>query len=130
LELSKADLNLYFEIKDEINSLGFDTSEFGHNAIIINGLPSELSKNDGADVILQIIEDFRRTLQALKISKTEALRQATARHAAIKAGVSLTHLEMKTLVQDLMQCKQQTHTSSGLTIIVKLTKSSLERFFQ
>ena len=130
LELSKLDLNLYFEMQDEINTLGFDTSEFGKNAIIINGLPSELSKTDGAEVIIQILEDFKTNFQELKIGKKEALRQATAKNAAIKAGKALTQVEMKTLITDLMNCKQSATNESGNTIIVKLTKTSLERFFQ
>ena len=124
------DLNLYFEMQDEINTLGFDTSEFGKNAIIINGLPSELSKTDGAEVIIQILEDFKTNFQELKIGKKEALRQATAKNAAIKAGKALTQVEMKTLITDLMNCKQSATNESGNTIIVKLTKTSLERFFQ
>jgi DNA mismatch repair protein MutL len=130
LELSKLDLNLYFEMQDDINTLGFDTSEFGKNTIIINGLPGELSKTDGAEVIIQILEDFKTNFQELKINKKEALRQAAAKNAAIKAGKVLTQIEMKTLIADLMQCKQSATNESGNSIIVKLTKTSLERFFQ
>ena len=130
LELSKLDLNLYFEMQDEINTLGFDTSEFGKNAIIINGLPSELSKTDGAEVIIQILEDFKTNFQELKIGKKEALRQATAKNAAIKAGKVLSQTEMQALITDLLHCEQYTVNASGKQIAVKLTKSSLERFFQ
>jgi DNA mismatch repair protein MutL len=129
LELSKLDINLYFEMQQDINALGFDTSEFGKNAIIINGLPSELSKTDGAEVIVQILDDFKINFQDLKIEKKAALKHATAKNAAIKAGKVLSQIEMETLVTDLMQCKQQASNVSGHTIIVKLTKTSLERFF-
>jgi DNA mismatch repair protein MutL len=129
IEMSKADLSLYFEMKDEINSLGFDTSEFGKDAIIINGLPSELSKADGADIVVQILDDFKTNFQDLKIAKKDALRQATAKNAAIKAGKALSEAEMSNLVSDLLHCKQYTTNNAGKAIIVKLTKSSLERFF-
>lgn len=130
IELSAADLNLYFEMKSEINNLGFDSSEFGKDAIIINGLPSELSKTDGAEVFVQILEEFKENYQSLKISKTEALKRATARYAAIKAGQSLSHQEMTELIENLLQCEQYTHNAAGNTIIVKLGAQSLERFFQ
>ena len=129
IEMSKADLSLYYEMKDEINSLGFDTSEFGKDAIIINGLPSELSKADGADIVVQILDDFKTNFQDLKIAKKDALRQATAKNAAIKAGKALSEAEMSNLVSDLLQCKLYTTNNTGKAIIVKLTKSSLERFF-
>jgi len=130
IEMSKADLSLYLEMKEEINALGFDTSEFGKDAIIINGLPSELSKADGADVVVQILDDFKTNFQDLKIVKKDALRQAAAKNAAIKAGKTLSDAEMSSLLGDLLQCKQYTSNSAGKAIIVKLTKSSLERFFQ
>ena len=130
VELSKADLTLYLEMKDEINALGFDTSEFGKDAIIINGLPSELSKADGADVIVKILDDFKTNYQDIKLDKRDALKQAAAKNAAIKAGKVLGKEEMIQLLSDLLHCKQYTTNQAGKAIIVKLTNSSLERFFQ
>jgi DNA mismatch repair protein MutL len=130
IELSAADFNLYLEMQNEINALGFDTSEFGKNTIIINGLPSELSKDDGANVLTQILDDYKTNFQKLSLSKRDALRQATAKNSAIKAGKVLGKSEMQKIVSDLLHCKQQSHTASGKPIIVKLTKSNLERFFQ
>ncbi|MDB4173590.1 DNA mismatch repair endonuclease MutL [Bacteroidia bacterium] len=130
VELSKADLTLYLEMKDEINALGFDTSEFGKDAIIINGLPSELSKADGADVIVKILDDFKTNYQDIKLDKRDALKQAAAKNAAIKAGKVLGKEEMIQLLSDLLNCKQYTTNQAGKAIIVKLTNSSLERFFQ
>ena len=130
IEMSKADLSLYFEMKDEINSLGFDTSEFGKDAIIINGLPSELGKADGADIVVQILDDFKTNFQDLKIAKKDALRKAAAKNAAIKAGKALSQDEMSNLMSDLLHCNQYINNNAGKAIIVKLTKSSLERFFQ
>jgi len=130
IELSKADYALYLDLQEHINALGFDTSEFGKNAIIINGLPSELSKADGAGVVMQILEDFKTNYQELKIEKKDALKQATAKNAAIKAGKALSVIEMKTLINDLLHCEQYTTDNSGKPIIVKLSKNSLERFFQ
>ena len=72
---------------------------------------------------------FNRSYRA-KIAKKDALRQATAKNAAIKAGKALSEAEMSNLVSDLLQCKQYTNNNAGKAIIVKLTKSSLERFFQ
>lgn len=130
IELSQSDFALYLEMQKDINALGFDISEFGQSTIIINGLPSELSKEDGASVILQIIEDFKTNFQDLKIAKKDALRQAAAKNAAIKTGKALNQTEMQVLLNDLLHCNQKTIDQSGKTIAVKLTKQSLERFFQ
>ena len=130
VELESSDYNLYLEMQEEINRLGFDTSEFGKNAVIINGLPSELSKSDGVEVFTRILEDFKENFQDLKVEKKEALKRAAAKHAAIKAGTPLNQEEMKELMQDLLSCNDYSVNASGQSIVVKLDKNSLERFFQ
>lgn len=129
IALSKADFSFYMEMKEDINSLGFDTSEFGKDTIIVNGLPSDLSKADGEGVVTQIIEDAKENYQSLQIEKQDALRRATAQNAAIKAGKRLGEEEMKTLLSELLRCSQYTVNTAGKPIVVKLTKASLERFF-
>lgn len=128
--LTAAQFALYLEMQSEINALGFDTSEFGKDTIILNGLPTELAKNDGADVIVQILDEFAETYQKAKLNKAETLKITAARNAAIKAGKALGQTEMVALITDLMHCQQYTTNVSGKQIVVKLTKSSLERFFQ
>jgi len=130
IKLNGADYSLFLEMKDEINALGFDCSEFGKETVIINGLPSELSKEDGANVLSQILEDFKQTFQKINLSRSDALKQVAAKNAAIKAGKILNLKEMKHLVADLLNCKQFNVNSEGKQIVVKLTKNSLERFFQ
>ena len=130
IKLNESDFSLYLEMQEEINALGFDISEFGPSTIIINGLPAELSKEDGAAIIEQIIEDFKTNMQGLKIAKTDALRQAAAKNAAIKTGKTLLQAEMQVLIHELMQCQQSATDFRGKSITVRLTKDSLERFFQ
>ncbi len=129
IALSKADFALYIEMQQEVNALGFDISEFGQETIIVNGLPSELSKEDGSSVIIQILDDFTTNYQSLKISKKDALRQAAAKNAAIKTGKVLTLTEMQLLIHELGNIKQSSTDFSGKPIVIKLTKQSLERFF-
>ncbi len=129
LELNPTDLVLVHELMDEINALGFDISDFGQNSIIINGLPTELSKEDGADVLYQIIDDYKENLQALKSDKKEALIRASAKNSAIKAGTALQEAQMRQLVSDLLHCKTNNSTPSGAPIIVKFDADALARFF-
>lgn len=130
VELSSGDAQLVMDLIEEISSLGFDISEFGKNTIIINGLPSELSKEDGGVVLEQIIEDYKINFQQLKSDKKEALVQAAAKNAAIKAGKKMGESEMRQLVSDLLHCKQNNVNMKGAPIVVKFNESSLERFFQ
>lgn len=130
LELSNADFQIFSDLREEINSLGFDVNEFGKNTIIVNGLPGELSKEDGADMIIEILDDFKINEQNPSISKKDALLFAAAKNAAIKAGTVLSVEEQKTLLTDLLACKNKTHDYNGNDIVVKLTKDTLERYFQ
>ncbi|MBR9859755.1 DNA mismatch repair endonuclease MutL [bacterium] len=130
LELSASDFQMYQDIEEEIRNLGFDVSVFGKQTVIINGLPGDLAKSDGADVLEQIFQDFKTDFQALKISKKEALIKATAKNTAIKAGKVLSETEMRKIVQDLSHCDQYNVNPKGAPIVIKLDEDSLERFFQ
>ena len=79
----------------------------------------------GANILIS-----SRNIDKLKIAKKDALRQAAAKNAAIKTGKALNKTEMQVLLNDLLHCNQKTIDQSGKTITVKLTKQSLERFFQ
>ena len=130
LELTKSDFILVHELMEQINQLGFDINDFGKDSIIINGLPAELSKEDGAEILMQIIEDFKEAAQELKSDKTEALLRATAKNSAIKAGLKLNDSQMRQLVSDLLHCKTNNRNPSGAAIIVKFDGSSLAGFFR
>ena len=130
IEFSSADYQLILELKDKISALGFDLDEFGKNTIIINGLPVELAKEDGAEVLQNIIDEFKVNDQELSLEKNTSLRMAAAKYAAIKAGKVLSVDEMQQLVADLLQCNEKYHDFNGKPIVVKLTKSTLERYFQ
>ena len=130
VELNASDFGIYQDLEEEIKNLGFDTSVFGKQTVIINGLPADLSKSDGADVLEQIIQDFKIDFQDLKMSKQTALYKATAKNSAIKAGKTLSEAEMRSLVQDLVRCEQYNVNPNGAPIVIKLNKDSLERFFQ
>lgn len=129
LELNNADFSLFQDLEEEIQQLGFDVGEFGGNTIIINGLPSDLSKEDGAQVLQDILEEFKQTYQKLRSDKKEALLQAAAKNSAIKAGKHLTMEEMKQLVSDLLHCEQNKINPKGASIVVKFDKQNLDRLF-
>lgn len=129
LELSPEDFIMVHELMDEINALGFELADFGHNSIIINALPAELAKEDGAEVLQQIIDDYKENLQAMKSDKKEALIRASAKNSAIKAGTVLQEAQMRQLVSDLLHCKTNNHTATGAPIVVKFDAAALGRFF-
>ncbi|MFY0645014.1 MAG: DNA mismatch repair endonuclease MutL [Bacteroidia bacterium] len=130
LELSNSDFLLVHEVMDQINQLGFDISDFGKDSIIINGLPAELSKEDGAGILRQIIDDFKENQLELKSDKKEALIRATAKNAAIKSGLKLNDSQMRQLVSDLLHCKTNNRNPSGAAIVVKFDGQSLAGFFR
>lgn len=130
IEFSSADYQLIIHLKDKIRALGFDIDEFGKNTIIVNGLPIELAKEDGAKILQHILDDFKVKDQELSLEKSITLRMAAAKYAAIKAGKVLSKEEMQKLVRDLLQCNEKYHDFNGKPIVVRLTKNTLERYFQ
>lgn len=42
LKLNSADFSLIHDIREELNAIGFEFSDFGDNSIVINGVPADL----------------------------------------------------------------------------------------
>ncbi len=59
-----------------------------------------------------LLEDFKNNLAVLKLDKRESIARSLARQTAIKAGQSLTVLEMQTLIDELFACEQP-YTAPG-----------------
>src|SRR5690606_6158091 len=46
IQLSPSDYSLVLDIKEELTNLGFLVTEFGNNAIVINGVPADVTINN------------------------------------------------------------------------------------
>jgi DNA mismatch repair protein MutL len=113
LELSAADAILLEDIIEDLALIGYEIEAFGQNSFIIQGIPADVEVGNEKNAIELLIEQFKHFSVELKFSKREKLIRCMSRQMAIKAGKTLTQLEMRTLIQSLLACDIPQSTASG-----------------
>lgn len=130
VELSPTDFALTMELEKEITALGFQFNHFGKNTIVINGIPAELPGSiSEAKLFEGLLEQFKFNQSELKLERKENLARAIAKKSSIKAGMNLSILEMRSLIDNLFACKVPNYGPSGNPTFVILDLDKIEKFF-
>jgi len=126
LTLNPANFSLIQEIKEELNAIGFEFSDFGSNTIVINGVPADLKTTNEKVLFEGFIEQFKQNKSELSISNDENVARAIAKRSSIKVGQVLTQKEMSSLIDQLFACKNPNYSPDGkrTTFILELEKIS------
>jgi len=130
IELNTADFALVKELHSEIQSLGFDISEFGKNTFVIHGIPADTINFDSVNLLEGLIDNYKQNLLELKSNKRENLARSMARNMSIKSGRALTQEEMNILIDELFACKMPYSTPSGKPTITTFSSEDLDRRFK
>jgi DNA mismatch repair protein MutL len=129
LELVQADCVLLEELMNDLHQLGYMIEPFGKNTFVIQGSPADVEQGNEKMVVEKLLEQYKHFSSELKFSKREKLIRSLARQQAIKPGQQLTEKEMKSLVNDLFNCKQSNSSPDGKPIYLEFRLEQLERMF-
>ena len=128
VNLAAGDEQILEEILPEMGALGFTVNVFGKNAFVINGLPAELHLENEQELLLEIIDTYRRNKQG-ELNKHKNVAKTLAKKAAIKAGTKLKIEEMNKLVDELFACSDPQFSPDGRPCVSKLTLQDLAKMF-
>ncbi len=130
IELNTPDFELVKELQSEIQSMGFDISEFGKNTFVIHGVPADTSDYDSVKLLEGLLENYKQNLLELKSDKRENLARSMARNTAIKSGRGLSQEEMQNIIDELFACKMPYNTPSGKPTITTFSSDDLDKRFK
>lgn len=126
LPLSHIDYTLALNLLPELQSVGFDITDFGNNTVVINGVPAGMGETDPVSIFLKTIENFRETENlALEIKERIAGNLASA--SAIEYGKSLTLQEMQNLFDSLFSCRMPNYNFDGKPVLQMIKMEELEK---
>ena len=129
IQFSAVDAEIIKELIGDLKIIGFDIDEFGDNTFIINGTPADISKISGAELLENIIENFKKNLSGTNIDKRVNLARSTAVNMAIGYIRRLKQDEMNSLINRLFACKVPDTSPDGKPIVRIITLDELgERF--
>lgn len=127
IELNPKDYSLLIEIIDDIQAIGFDVSDFGNNAVVVNGCPAELKNPDPKALIESLLEDYRDGNEDIKKNNKERISRSVAKISGLNYGVKLNQKEMQELVDRLFGCEDSNYSPSGKKIIAILGIDEFEK---
>ena len=129
LEMEVKDFQLLKELLPEVSALGFELQEFGKNAFLLNGVPIDIRPGSEKKLLEKLLEEYKNAGQ-LNTSKEENIAKALARSAAIPVGRSLTHEEMKQLIDELFACAMPYYSPDGKPVLITIAADELDKKFR
>ena len=129
IELTDTDLDTLERLLPELRSVGFDLEQFSPSAYSINAIPALLGQKNAVDTIMQVLHSVQDTEQTATQQWQESIALSLALQMAIPQGKALTEMEMRDLVQRLMQTSSPRYLPNGQTIITILTHEEIQKRF-
>lgn len=128
--LSPQEMAIYREHVYEINALGFDTDEFGENAVAVRATPEELSERDISDLLVEMLTMFSENRKHVDEDLVSRMLYSIACKGAVKANHNLHGEEMKALLNALFALEGINTCPHGRPIIISFTKEFIEKQFK
>jgi DNA mismatch repair protein MutL len=121
LEMKPADMALIEELLPELQRMGIDLAVFGHNTIIVNGLPADHFKGNEKELIDGLMEQFNNQRDVLGTGARERAALAMARQQAYRKPSRQEPEETQDLLQRLFRCSQPAYTPGGKPVYLPIS---------
>ncbi|MDR2645408.1 MAG: DNA mismatch repair endonuclease MutL [Endomicrobium sp.] len=111
------------------NELGIIIEEFGHNSFRITSYPALLGNVTIEQIIKTIVSDIEDDKNAEMKERTDKIIRCACR-SSIKAGDSVSFIEIKKMISDLFKCNHPFTCPHGRPTAYKISLNELEKFFK
>ncbi|MCC8169049.1 MAG: DNA mismatch repair endonuclease MutL, partial [Oscillospiraceae bacterium] len=130
VNLTGAEFGAYKENKNVLDELGFETEEFGNDAILVRSVPGDVEIGDVEPLIIELISQTEDSKKELITEKNQRLMYTIACKSAIKANMRMSHEEMETLVRNVFRLKNINTCPHGRPIVITMSKKEIEKEFK
>ncbi len=130
VNLTGSEMTAYRENKKLLDDIGFESEEFGEDAVIIRSAPGEAELGEVEPLILELLSQGEELKNELITEKYERLLYTIACKAAVKANMKMSAAEMEHLVRSVLRLKNINTCPHGRPIIVTMSKKEIEKEFK
>lgn len=130
IDLSASDYTLLKEIHPLIQKIGFSVSLLSGYSILIDGVPSDITKGDEAGMITDMLQTYRELDKLVSFDARERLALAFATRAAIQKGRKLEQEQMEALVDELFACDEPYYDPLKHPTILFMSLSEIQQRFR
>ena len=129
VEFRPWEFEVFEEIREELDRLGFNLRLFGNKTIMIEGVPQDVKPGTEVTILQEMIAEYQENASKLKLEKRDNLAKSYSCRNAIMAGQKLTLDEMRTLIDNLFATREPYSCPHGRPVIIKLSLDQLDRMF-
>lgn len=130
IELSPREQIIFEDLKDILESIGFDIQHFGGRTYNVKSIPHSASKLNDSPSIYSFLKDlFTLSRSSYPEIEDEAIKLISCR-GSIKSGDKISKVEMLNLLKELSKCRNPMICPHGRPTIIKISSYQLEKMFQ
>ena len=104
ISLNINDASILKEMKPELEKIGFRIEAMTNTTFIINGTPVDCKGSDAVSIIEKILEDYKTNNSGNQLDRKLYLARSLASQMAVKAGQTLSAVEMQDIIDRLFGC--------------------------
>lgn len=129
VQLSPAQATVLDDQLDLLSRLGLQLEPFGPNTFMVRSVPAMLTGLDPAKALLDVVEDLEREEEPLQSTIEARIILRVCKSAAVKAGQTLSTMEMEAMIQQLEACHNPHTCPHGRPTLIHLSVSQLAKEF-
>lgn len=130
VSLTGSEMNAYRDNKQLFDNMGFESEEFGDDAVMIRSVPGELETGEVEPLMLELVSQGEELRKELITDKYQRLVYTIACKSAVKANMRISTAEMESLVRRVLRLKNINTCPHGRPIIITMSKKELEKEFK
>lgn len=129
LQFSAGDFALAKDLIPHLQAIGFELKLFGKNAIVLEGVPTDVKAGTEGSILQDILDEFKNNQHRVKLDARDNVAKSFSCKAAIKAGDKLSDVEMRVLIDQLFATAMPYVCPHGRPVVVKISLTELDRRF-
>ncbi|MEM4500179.1 MAG: DNA mismatch repair endonuclease MutL [Candidatus Woesearchaeota archaeon] len=133
IDVNKKDYYLLKESLNILNELGFEIEELKEKFVIrsVPDILKQVPSEEKEKIVKEIVEEFVDLRKTLTIDKIhDEFLKTIACKVSLKSGVKIDPYRVKILINKLARCQQPYTCPHGRPIIVKFSKSEIDKLFK
>jgi DNA mismatch repair protein MutL len=130
LRLNTADKDAILHAKDVLEELGYSIEPFGGNEVLVSTLPEVFGHRANEEELIALVDRIVELgVRAASDDFMDNVLKLVACHSAIRAGETLSHKEIASLLVDLVKSPNRYNCAHGRPSIIKITRKELDKRF-
>ena len=126
ISLNINDASILKELKPELEKIGFRIESMNNTTFVINGTPIDCKGSDAVSIIEKILEDYKTNLSGNQSDRKLNLARSLASQMAVKAGQTLSSVEMQDIIDRLFGCAVSEVAPNGKKIFTIINADDIK----